>query len=328
MYQAPKVKPLCPPEEPPRFSDVVYATVTLDNGEPYDLKLDIYQDSNQTEAGPCIIYIFGGGFLWGEYKQVTQKAVYCRDLVRLTKEGYTVVCPDYRLASQAIFPACIHDIKGVVRFLKAQGLSYHIDPERIGVLGNSAGGHLASMLAVSAACPELEGDVGGNLNYSSSVKAAVVFYGTSDLCQVLAESVENGHLATENLAGIEIESIGNEQAALIPAIIVGYTGEGCTLEKLDQVRKSGDINHPDWAYIDLLKKCSPITYASPTCAPILLLHGNKDKVVSPSQSLSFYQRLVEVGADATLIMYAHGVHGPSLGPDIDQFAYDFLKERL
>ena len=116
MYVPPKVKPLCPPEERPRFEDVPYARVTLDNGQAYTLKLDIYQSPEQNTPGPCIIYIFGGGFLWGEYKQVTQKAVYCRDLVRLTKEGYTVVCPDYRLVSQSIFPACIHDVKGVVRF--------------------------------------------------------------------------------------------------------------------------------------------------------------------------------------------------------------------
>ena len=110
LYVPPKVKPLCPPEERPRFEDVPYARVTLDNGQAYTLKLDIYQSPEQNTPGPCIIYIFGGGFLWGEYKQVTQKAVYCRDLVRLTKEGYTVVCPDYRLVSQSIFPACIHDV--------------------------------------------------------------------------------------------------------------------------------------------------------------------------------------------------------------------------
>mgnify|MGYP000249532493 FL=1 len=81
-----------------------------------------------------------------------------------------MVCPDYRLVSQSIFPACIHDVKGVVRFLKANGEKYNIDPDRIGALGNSAGGCLASMLALSANCRELEGEVGGNLEYDSSIK--------------------------------------------------------------------------------------------------------------------------------------------------------------
>lgn len=163
MYLPPKVKPLCPPEQSPRFADVVYAQVTLDDGRPYDLKLDVYQSPEQQEPGPCIVYYFGGGWMWGEYKQTTQKAVYCRDLVRLTQQGYTIVCPDYRLASQSVFPACIHDCKAVIRFLKANAAVFHIDPQRIGVLGNSAGAHLAAMVALSSDHPELEGEVGGNL---------------------------------------------------------------------------------------------------------------------------------------------------------------------
>ncbi|MEI3282644.1 MAG: hypothetical protein V8R61_08060 [Enterocloster sp.] len=63
MYVPPKVKPLCPPEERPRFEDVPCARVTLDNGQAYTLKLDIYQSPEQNTPGPCIIYIFGGGFL-------------------------------------------------------------------------------------------------------------------------------------------------------------------------------------------------------------------------------------------------------------------------
>lgn len=328
MYIPPKEKPLCPPEEAPRFEDIRYATVRLDNGADYELKMDIYQNSSQTKPGPCIIYIFGGGFLWGEYKQVTQKAVYCRDLVRLTKEGYTIVCPDYRLASQAIFPACIHDVKGLVRFLKANGSDYHIDPERIGVLGNSAGGHLASMLALSADVPEIEGDVGGNLEYSSSVKAASVFYGVSDLWDVLTDSAQSERFGKQVLTGTEIEAIGKEQAAMIPAIIVGYTGQGRTVEKLNNILQKGDRNHPDWPYLALLKKCSPIQYVHASCPPILLLHGGRDKIVAPAQSLKLYQALVEVGADATFVSYAQGGHGPSLGKEIDRFAYDFLKHRL
>ena len=328
MYQPPKEKPLCPPEEAPRFADVHYATVQLDDGSFYELKLDIYQDTAQKQPGPAIIYIFGGGFLWGEYKQVTQKAVYCRDLVRLTKEGYTVVCPDYRLASQAIFPACIHDVKGLVRFLKAKGVDYHIDSERIGVLGNSAGGHLASMVALSADTPEIEGGVGGNLEYSSSVKAAAIFYGTSDLCDVLAESAHSERFGKQELVGTEIESIGNEKAAMIPAIIVGYTGQDRTVEKLNQVLQTADSSHPDWSYIELLKKCSPIYYVHRDCPPIVLLHGAKDTIVSLGQSLKLYRSLIEVGADATFVSYAQGGHGPSLGEEIDCFAYDFLKQCL
>ncbi len=328
MYIPPKVKPLCPPEQPPRYEDVEYAQVTLDNGEPYTLKLDIYQAAGQTEPGPCIIYFFGGGFLWGEYKQVTQKAVYCRDLVRMTAEGYTVVCPDYRLASQAIMPACIHDAKGVVRFLKANGAAYNIDPERIGVLGNSAGGHLAAMVAFSADHPELEGTTGGNLEYSSSVKAACLFYCPADLVETLRASVKELSGPPKDLTGTEIENVGNDKAGIIPAIIVGYTGPGRTMQKLGEVLEKADPADPDWHYIELTKKCSPIQYVSKDSPPVCLFHGGKDPIVPIGQSESLYAALVEAGADATYLSYSCGGHGPSLGEQVDQFAYQFLKDRL
>ena len=279
MYVPPKVKPLCPPEERPRFEDVPYARVTLDNGQAYTLKLDIYQSPEQNTPGPCIIYIFGGGFLWGEDKQVTQKAVYCRDLVRLTKEGYTVVCPDYRLGSQSIFPACIHDVKGVVRFLKANGEKYNIDPDRIGALGNSAGGCLASMLALSANCRELEGEVGGNLEYDSSIKAAAIFYAPADLCQSIRTSAAALSGPPKDLIGTEIENVGNDNAGA-------------------------------------------------DCPPVAIFQGGRDTIVDPDQSEILYHALVKAGADATFVACSGGGHGPSLGEEIDQFAYNFLKKRL
>ncbi len=103
MYLPPKEKPLCPPERPPRFEDVPYAEVPFDDGSLYTLRLDIYQSETQTAPGPCVVYYFGGAWMWGDYKQTVQKAVYCRDLVRLCEKGLTVVCPSYRLAQQAVF---------------------------------------------------------------------------------------------------------------------------------------------------------------------------------------------------------------------------------
>ncbi len=328
MYRAPKVKSLCPPEQPPRYEDVEYAQVFLDSGEPYTLKLDIYQAAGQTEPGPCIVYYFGGGWMWGEYKQVTQKAVYCRDLVRMTAQGYTIVCPDYRLVSQAVFPACIHDAKGVIRFLKANGAAYHIDPERIGVLGNSAGGHLAAMVALSSGHPELEGTVGGNLEYSSAVKAACLFYCPGDLEEALRFQTENLSGEPKDLTGTEIENVGNDKAGIIPALIVGYTGKGRTMQKLGEVLRKGDLSDPDWPYIELTRKCSPIRYVSEKNPPVCLFHGGCDPIVPMEQSEKLYKALLAAGADATYISYSFGGHGPSLGGQIDAFAYQFLRDRL
>lgn len=328
MYIAPKVKPLCPPEKKPRYEDVAYADVTLDNGEPYTLKMDIYQSENQTEPGPCIVYIFGGGWSWGEYKQVTQKAVYCRDLVRLTEEGYTIVCPDYRLISQSIFPACVHDVKGCVRFLKAHGKEFLIDPDRIGALGNSAGGHLASMLSIGADQPEIEGEVGGNLEYSSRVKAAALFYPPGDMWDSVLSNAARIDGPAADLTGTEVEGLSNDNAESILALACGFTGPGRNIKTLAELIKSGDESDPDWKYAKLLKDLSPITYASESNPPVCIFQGAHDPLVDPAGTEKFYHALVEAGADATLICYSHGGHGPSLGEQIDRFGYEFLKDRL
>ena len=328
MYIPPKVKPLCPPEKKPRYEDVAYAEVTLDNGEPYTLKMDIYQSESQTEPGPCILYIFGGGWSWGEYKQVTQKAVYCRDLVRLTEEGYTVVCPDYRLISQSIFPACVHDIKGCVRFLKAHGPEYLIDPDRIGALGNSAGGHLAAMISIGADRPEIEGEVGGNLGYSSGVKAAALFYPPGDMWDAVLSSAAKIDGPPADLTGTEIEGLSNDSADLIPALACGFVGPGRNIKTLADLIRSGDETNPDWKYAKLLKDLSPITYVSENNPPVCLFQGARDPIVDPAGTEKLYHALVKAGADATLICYSHGGHGPSLGEQVDRFAYEFLKDRL
>lgn len=321
------VKPLCPPGRPPRYEDVPYAEVALDNGQSHTLMMDIYQDLNQKEPGPCIIYYFGGGWMWGEYKQVTQKAVYCRDLVKLVEQGYTIISPSYRLASQSVFPACIHDCKGVVRFLRANANTYHIDPERIGVLGNSAGGHLAAMVAMSGDCKEIEGNVGGNLEYSSAVKAAAVFYAPTDLEECIRAAVAKLEEPPKNLIGTEIDNVAN-QAVQIETQILGYTGAGKSLWGLNELLKSGDMTNPDWKYIELARKCSPIHYASANCPPMIIMHGGQDPVVPIEQSEKLYQVLVEAEADATYVSYSKAGHGPSMGKEIDEMAYRFLTERL
>lgn len=328
MYQSPKVKPLCPPEKRPRFEDIPYADVTLKDGTPYTLKLDIYQDPQQTEPGPCIVYIFGGGWSWGEYKQVTQKAVYCRDLVRLTNQGYTIVCPDYRLISQSLFPACVHDVKGCIRFLKANAERFHIDPNRIGALGNSAGGHLAAMLALSQGHPEIEGDVGGNPAYDSSVKAACLFYAPADLPREVLLNAAKMDQEPVDLTGTEVENLSNDNANSILALAIGYTGPGHNMKTLSELIQKGDTTDPDWKYVELLKLMSPIQYVSKECPPVCLFHGGRDPLVDPSETEHLYQALTRAGADATMIEYSWGGHGPSLGPEIDQFAYTFLMNRL
>ena len=97
----------------------------------------------------------------------------------LAARGFVTASIDYRLSGEAPFPAHIHDCKAAVRFLRANAKEYGIDPDKIGAIGHSAGGHLAALLATSAGVQELEGR-GGNAEFSSAIQAVIPMGGQTD----------------------------------------------------------------------------------------------------------------------------------------------------
>ena len=105
---------------------------------------------------PAVICIHGGGFRAGKRERWDGL---CK---QLAEKDYVAMTVTYRLAPKHQFPAAVHDVKAAVRWLKANAAKYHVDPERIGVVGDSAGGHLVQYLGVTADVPSLEG-TGGTL---------------------------------------------------------------------------------------------------------------------------------------------------------------------
>jgi len=119
---------------------------------------------------PAVIWIHGGG--WRKADKCTYDWSY-----HLAQNGFPVFNPNYRLSWEASFPAAVEDCKCAVRWLRANATRYDIDPKRIGVRGNSAGGHLAMMVGYADG---LEGE-GGWGEFSSRVQAVGSCYGPSDL---------------------------------------------------------------------------------------------------------------------------------------------------
>jgi acetyl esterase/lipase len=132
---------------------------------------------------PAVMCIHGGGFRAGSRKS------YDALCVRLAHEGYVAVTVSYRLAPKHQFPAAVHDVKEAVRWLRASAKQYRVDPERIGVMGGSAGGHLAQFLGVTADVKAFEGK-GGHLDKSSRVSCVVNYYGPSDFTKSYGKSVD------------------------------------------------------------------------------------------------------------------------------------------
>ena len=148
--------------------DVEYGKV---GGRP--LVLHISQpDPIPKKPMPAVVYLHGGGWMMERSRYSPNH--------HLAKRGYFTVNVDYRLTDEAIFPAQIQDVKAAVRWLRANAKTYNIDPDRIGVWGHSAGGHLAALLGTSGGVDALEGD-GGSAGFSSRVQAVVNLAGVIDL---------------------------------------------------------------------------------------------------------------------------------------------------
>ncbi len=143
-------------------------------------RLDLYLPEKAAEKAPekvphnrlpLIVWIHGGG--WQAGSKESSPAVY------LAAKGYAVASINYRYSQQAVFPAQIEDCKAAIRWLRANAAKYHLDRDRVGVWGGSAGGHLVALLGTTAGVKELEGK-GGNLDQSSRVQCVVDFFGPTD----------------------------------------------------------------------------------------------------------------------------------------------------
>jgi acetyl esterase/lipase len=145
-------------------------------------RLDLAMKDDPGEAlRPAIVVIHGGGWLEGDKSSfASREHGVPGNIVDFAALGFVAVTINYRLSGEAPFPAALEDCKCAVRWLRAHAGEYHVDPERIGAYGNSAGGHLALLLGMVGQDAGLEGD-GPYLDRSSLVQAAVSDSGPIDL---------------------------------------------------------------------------------------------------------------------------------------------------
>ncbi|HEU6447130.1 MAG TPA: alpha/beta hydrolase [Verrucomicrobiae bacterium] len=150
--------------------------VTYGVADGVKLKMDIYLPAQERKKDvPVILSVHGGA--WRVGGRMTKNSPL---LAILLRHGYAVVPIDYRLAPRFKFPAQIEDCKCAVRFLRAHAKLLHIDPNRIGAMGESAGGHLVALLGLTGPSAGFDGN-GGWQNESSSVQAVADLFGPSDL---------------------------------------------------------------------------------------------------------------------------------------------------
>lgn len=226
------------------------------------LFLDLLRPSGSgVSPRSAIIWIHGGGWASGSRENPTDW--------ELTAHGFVTISISYRFSDEATFPAQIHDVKAAIRFLRANAKRFGIDPDRIGLWGHSAGGHLASLAGVTGNLPELEGE-GGSPGVSSAVQAVATLAGPADFSGTRTDD---------------------------PAFFGNDTAAHSMLAKPAVA---------DDAFLRRAALASPALHAHAGAPPHLIVHGDADTVVKPGESHRLSAAISDAGGQATLLE-AHGV---------------------
>ena len=258
--------------------DIEYASI-----DGRSLKLDLYLPPEGTATqSPLLVYVHGGAWRAGDKSEMP--------LGKLVTQGFPVASVDYRLSTEARFPAQAFDIKAAIRFLRAEGKKFHVDASRIVIVGGSAGGHLAALIGVTNGVKELEGTLGEHRAESSAVQGIISLYGASNLQTILAQSTPHG------------------LSVRVPA--------------LDLLLGAQPDKVPDLAQLG-----SPVAHVDPTDPPLLLIHGDEDPQMPYQQSEELLHAYEAVKRPAHLETIPHGKHGGKEFYDDTRIALmsDFLR---
>ena len=261
----------------PSFSNVDY----VGNGNTKQM-LDIYIPAGVTTPTALIIHIHGGAFMGGSKGTGEQPS-----FVNLYNNGYICVDINYRLSGDSIWPAQLYDCKAAIRFLKTNAALYHIDTCRIGLIGESAGGHLVSITATTGNDPTMEGLHLGSTGVTSRVQAVVDLFGPTDFLQM------DGH------EGIGCSSANHNAANSPESILLGCALPTCP---------------------ERVESANPMHYLDPADGRFYVSCGDHDCLVAPYSSFLFDGALTSLGMPHTYELVAGQGHGGSFWHNTSQDA--------
>jgi acetyl esterase/lipase len=225
---------------------------------------------------PVIVFIHGGAWQQGDRSGgLPVLASY------VGGGAYAGVTVGYRLTGEAKWPAQAHDCKAALRWIRANAGAYNLDPERIGLIGGSAGGHLVALLGTSDESAHLEGDLGKYAGVSTRVRCVVDQYGPTDF------------LALDK-APSQLKHDGPDTAV---------------------ARLLGGAIH---AREDVARAASPVTYVTPDDPPFLIIHGTDDPGVPYDQSVRFSAALRKAGVPTLFQTVEGGLHGNFRSPELNR----------
>ncbi len=256
-----------------KLTDIAYGTQSSTQ------KLDIYYPNDtSTEPYPAIIAIHGGAFMMGN-----KTGGDVAPMLEAVNYGYVVISIDYRLSKEAVFPAAINDVKAAIRFVKAHADEYQINPDKIAVWGDSAGGNLAALAGTSGDDVSLNGDSQDNLSFSSSVAAVVDWFGPINFLLMDEQFASSG--ITPKMGKTSSDTSPESQ----------YIGGNITQN------------------VAIVEQANPETYISKNDPYFFIQHGSADQNVPTQQSIDFASKLEAVlGSDKVTFEILEGAtHGGS-----------------
>lgn len=249
------------------------------------LLLDLYVPADGARSGAAIVYLHGGGWAVGTRRRFG-RAFIARSptpLDLLAQAGFVVATADYRLSGEARFPAQLHDVKATIRWVRGNAAQLGVDPARLMLWGESAGGHLAVLAGLTGDMPELEGEVGDQVDRSSAVSGVVDWYGPLNLLSLSSQHRPDSDKRPDDA--------GSWESALI----------GAPLQTDPQRARAA----------------SPISYVHAGAPPIQIHHGNVDTHVPFAQSVEFVEALRSAGGSVELIVVEGSDHFWIDAPDLD-----------
>lgn len=244
------------------YSNIPYADDTLKKH-----LLDIYLPSNAGAKTPLIVWVHGAAWMLNDkYADMG----YMKNTIKgFIDSGYALASIDYRYSTTAVFPAQVQDCNQALEYLYEHAEQYKLDKKRIALIGFSAGGHLASLLALSHNNSVPSFYVNG-AKPRFTIKCVLDFYGPSDL------------VAISSNPDTSINNARNPVAVLLGAM---------------------PVDRPD-----LARRASPVTYIDKDDPPFLIVQGEKDESVPNTQSRLLSSSLKLAGVKNELIIVPNAPH--------------------
>jgi acetyl esterase/lipase len=238
-------------------------------------RLDVYRQPTTPRGAPVFLYFHGGGWAWGSKREQGRPVLF-----ELVRQGYVVVSANYRLSPQHRWPAHIEDATRALAWVKRTIESYGGDPDRVVLSGNSAGGQLCALLALtSTTTPFLPADLSPTLDLS--VRGCVPYYGV-------------------------LEMMGDDRH---------WRRHGRGLQHMLEHLVFPPTDTPDSARVHV---ASPIDRITPTAPPFLLIHGTNDTLVDVQVGRSFAQKYHALVPDGALwqieVPFAQHAFDQSMSP--------------